>query len=42
MKAKRGGHLTAAELRNLGFYTYGAVDAGIVPDADSNTKRLAY
>lgn len=37
MNAKVGSHLTATELRQLGFHTYGAVDAGIVPDADSNT-----
>jgi hypothetical protein len=35
--AKVGNKLTDAELKSLKFNLYGAVDAGIVPDADSNT-----
>lgn len=37
LRAKVGAQLTQAELQGLGFSTYGAVDLGLVPDADSNT-----
>lgn len=34
--AKVGDKLTPAEYKALGFYTYGAIDIGVVPDADTN------
>lgn len=36
-RAKVGAQLTPEEIRGLGFNLYGAVDLGLVPDADSNT-----
>jgi hypothetical protein len=37
LRAKVGAHLTAEEIKGLGFYLSNAVDLGLVPDADSNT-----
>lgn len=37
ISARVGKALTADESKNLGFFIYGAVDLGIVPDADSDT-----
>lgn len=37
LSAKIGGQFKSADLKKLGFFTYSAVDIGLVPDADSST-----
>lgn len=37
IKAKVGATVTAAEYKKLGFYTFEAVEAGMVPDDSSHT-----
>ena len=37
LRAKAGAQLTPEEVKGLGFHLLGAVDLGLVPDADSNT-----